>query len=118
MNLNINYFANQFVFYHLRKIRYGYLQIIDTNDREYFFGNKNSNLKAKIKINYPGFFIKLLKKGSSGLGESYINNEFETDDLSSLIELSARNINVTHKFSGFFQHFFMLKTTINIANLY
>tara|TARA_Y100000590_G_scaffold58537_1_gene61874 strand:- start:542 stop:1729 length:1188 start_codon:yes stop_codon:yes gene_type:complete len=107
MNLNINYFANQFVFYHLRKIRYGYLQIIDTNDREYFFGNKNSNLKAKIKINYPGFFIKLLKKGSSGLGESYINNEFETDDLSSLIELSARNINVTHKFSGFFQHFFM-----------
>ena len=38
--------------------------------------------------------------GSTGLGESYINNEFETNDLPSLIELSARNINVTYKFSG------------------
>ena len=107
MNLNINYLANQFVYYHLKKIKYGYLQVVDSKDKEYFFGDKKSNLKAKIKINYPGFFLKLLRRGSSGLGESYINNEFETDNLSSLIELSARNINVTYKFSGFFEFFFI-----------
>ena len=105
MNLNMNYFANQFVFYHLKKIKNGYLQVIDSNDKMYFFGDKKSNLKAKIKINYPGFFLKLLRKGSRGLGESYINNEFETDDLSSLIEFSARNIDVTYKFAGFFEFF-------------
>ena len=107
MNLSINYFANRFVFYHLKKINYGYLQVIDSNKNEYFFGDKKSNLKAQIKINHPDFFLKLLRKGSSGLGESYINNEFEADDLSSLIELSARNINITYKFSGFFQFFFI-----------
>jgi len=107
MNLSINYFANRFVFYHLKKINHGYLQVIDSNKNEYFFGDKKSNLKAQIKINHPDFFLKLLRKGSSGLGESYINNEFEADDLSSLIELSARNINITYKFSGFFQFFFI-----------
>ena len=56
-----------------------------------------------MKINNPNFSLKLLRKGSGGLGESYINNEFETEDLSTLIELSARNINVTYKISGFFQ---------------
>ena len=51
----------------------------------------------------------MLKKGSSGLAESYIQNEFETEDLSSLIELSARNIEITYKFSGFLQFFPYLK---------
>tara|TARA_B100001123_G_scaffold349347_1_gene399301 strand:- start:434 stop:1621 length:1188 start_codon:yes stop_codon:yes gene_type:complete len=105
MNLNINYFADQFVFNHLKKITYGYLQVIDAYDKKYFFGDDKSNLKAKIKINSQDFFFKLLRRGSSGLGESYINGEFETEDLSSLIEISARNINVTYKFSGFFQLF-------------
>ena len=100
MNLSLDYLADQFVFWNLNKISYGYLELIDSNGREYFFGNKESSLKAKIKINDPSFMAKLLRKGSTGVGESYINNEFETNDLPSLIELSARNINVTYKFSG------------------
>ena len=108
----LNYLADQFIFYNLKKISYGYLQIIDPKGKKYFFGDNKSYLKAKLKINSPNFSLKLLKKGSSGLGESYINNEFETEDLSSLIELSARNINITYKFSGFFQ-FFSLNNFLN-----
>jgi cyclopropane-fatty-acyl-phospholipid synthase len=100
MNLNLNYLADQFVFWNLKKISYGYLEIIDSKGSQYTFGDEKSSLKAKIKINNPEFTSKLLRKGSTGLGESYINNDFETDDLPSLIELSARNINVTYKFSG------------------
>ena len=33
MNLNINYLADQFVFYNLKKINYGYLEIVDSNDK-------------------------------------------------------------------------------------
>jgi len=100
MNLSLDHLADQFVFWNLKKISYGYLELIDSKGREYFFGNKESPLKAHIKINDPSFMIKLLRKGSTGLGESYINNKFETNDLPSLIELCARNINVTYKFSG------------------
>ncbi|MDC0205247.1 cyclopropane-fatty-acyl-phospholipid synthase family protein [Pelagibacteraceae bacterium] len=100
MNLSLSYFADQFVFWNLKKISYGYLELNDSKGSKYCFGNKNSLLNTNIKINDPSFTLKLLKQGSSGLGESYMNNEFETNDLPSLIELSARNINVTYKFSG------------------
>ena len=102
MNKIFNYLFDQFIFWNLKKISHGYLELIDSRNKEYFFGNKKSPLKAKVKINYPGFSLKLLKKGSSGLAESYINNEFETKDLPSLIELSAKNINITYKFSDLF----------------
>ena len=108
MNLSLNYISDKFVFWNLQKITKGYLQLIDSRGKEYFFGDSDSSLKAKVKINDPGFSLQLLKKGSSGLAESYIKNEFETEDLSSLIELSARNIEITYKFSSFFQ-FFLLK---------
>ena len=98
--MNLNYLADKFVFWNLRKIAYGHLELIDSKGKKHLFGNSESTLNANIKINDPGFTSKLLRKGSSGLGESYINNEFETKDLPSLIELSSRNINVTYKFSG------------------
>ena len=105
MNLSLNYLSDQFVFWNLKKITKGYLQLIDSRGKEYFFGDYKSSLRTKVKINDPGFSLRLLKKGSSGLAEGYIKNEFETEDLSSLIELSARNIGITYKFSGFLQFF-------------
>jgi len=108
MNLGLNYISDQFVFWNLKKITKGYLQLIDSRGKEYFFGDNYSSLKAKVKINDPGFSLQLLKKGSCGLAESYIKNEFETENLSSLIELGARNIEITYKFSSFFQ-FFLFK---------
>ena len=98
----LNYISDLFVFWNLKKISDGYLNLLDSRGKRHFFGNSKSLLKAKIKINDPSFCYKILRKGSSGLGESYINGEFETDDLTSLIELSAKNINITYKFSGFF----------------
>ena len=67
MILNINSIADKFVFYNLKNIDYGYLKIIDTKGREYFFGDEKSILKANVKINSPNFALKLLTKGSSGL---------------------------------------------------
>ena len=103
MNLSLNYLADQFVFNNLKNIANGYLELVDSRGNEHFFGNNKSFLRAKVRINDPSFSLRLLRKGSRGLGESYIKNEFETNNLPSLIELSARNINVTYKFSGFFQ---------------
>ena len=112
MNLSLNYLSDQFLFWNLKKITKGYLQLTDSKGKEYFFGDNKSSLKAQVRINNSCFSFKLLKNGSSGLGESYIKNDFETGDLSSLIELCARNIGITYKFSGFLQ-FFSLKNFLN-----
>ena len=107
MNFSLYHLSDKFVFWNLRGISHGYLQIIDSRGNKYFFGDNKNSLKAKLKINDPSFCFNLLKKGSSGLGESYINNEFETKDLPLLIELTAKNINIIYKFSGLFQLYFL-----------
>ena len=37
MNLGLNYISDQFVFWNLKKITKGYLQLIDSRGKEYFF---------------------------------------------------------------------------------
>ena len=67
MNKILNYFFDQFVFWNLKKISFGYLHLIDSKGKQYFFGDNKSLLKAKIRINDPSFCYKILRKGSSGL---------------------------------------------------
>ena len=110
--MSLNYIADQFVFWNLKKIKHGYLELTDYRGTTHYFGKNDSELKAHININDPSFTRKLLRKGSSGLGESYINSEFETNDLPSLIELSAQNIDITYKFSGLLNMPF-LQTILN-----
>ena len=116
MNKILNYVADLFVFWNLKKINIGYLSLTNSKGKELFFGDDKSALRARIKINDPSFCYKILRKGSSGLGESYMKGEFETDNLTSLIELSARNIKTTYKFSGSFD-FALLKNFLK-KNIY
>ena len=111
----LNYISDLFVFWNLKKISNGHLNLLDSRGKMHFFGDSKSFLKAKIKINDPSFCYKILRRGSSGLGESYMRGEFETEDLTSLIELSARNINTTYKFAGFFE-FSLLKNFLKKKN--
>ena len=56
------------------------------------FGHPNDKLKASLKIKNSALNYNLIKGGSIGLAESYMRDEFETRNLSDLIELTARNI--------------------------
>ena len=104
--------SDLFVFWKLKKIFNGHLIVEDSKGKYHSFGDNKNFLKAKIKIIDPSFCYKILRKGSAGLGESYMRGEFESSDLTSLIELSARNIKTTYKFSGFFE-FSFLKNFLN-----
>jgi len=92
--------SDNFVFKALKYIKYGHLKLTNYNGNIFYFGKNKENLKAEIKINKPGFTLNVIKKGSIGLAESYMAGEFETNNLSNLIELTARNIDVVHQFSG------------------
>ena len=92
--------SDSLVFKALKYIKYGHLKLTNFNGNIFYFGNNKENLKAEIKINKPGFTLNVIKKGSIGLAESYMAGEFETNNLSNLIELTARNIDVIHQFSG------------------
>ena len=92
--------SDQIVFKTLRDINYGYLEVIKYNGELLKFGNPNSSLQSVLRIKKPNFTFNLIKGGSIGFAESYMKDEFETDNLSSLIEITARNIKIIYKFSG------------------
>ena len=98
--MNLYSLSDKIVFNILKDIDYGYLEIKTYQGRLVKFGNKDEALKASIKIKKPNFTFNLIKGGSIGFAESYMRDEFETDDLSNLIEITARNIKIIHKFSG------------------
>ena len=93
-------FSDQIVFKILRDIEHGYLEITKYDGELLKFGNPNSPLKSVLKIKKPNFTFNLIKGGSVGFAESYMRDEFETDNLSNLIEITARNIKTIYKFSG------------------
>tara|TARA_B100001057_G_scaffold442504_1_gene477937 strand:- start:133 stop:1311 length:1179 start_codon:yes stop_codon:yes gene_type:complete len=96
----LNNVADILVFKFLSKINNGYLEFTTFNGEALKFGNPNDKLKANIFIKKPNFNFNLIRGGSIGFAESYMRGEFETDNLSNLIELTARNIETIHKFSG------------------
>ena len=93
-------FAEKIVFKILEGIESGDLIITSFNGDIMKFGNPEDSLKANIKIKKPNFTFNLIKGGSIGFAESFMKDEFETDNLSNLIEITARNINVIYTFSG------------------
>ena len=98
--MNLYNVSDKIVFKILEDIEYGYLEITKHNGDLLKFGNSQSPLKAILKIKKPNFTFNLIKGGSVGFAESYMKDEFETDNLSNLIEITARNIKIIYKFSG------------------
>ena len=92
--------SDKVVFNTLSGIKVGYLEIRSYQGETFRFGNPKDNLKAKLIIKKPNFSFNLIRGGSIGFAESYMRGEFETDNLSDLIEITARNIKIIYKFSG------------------
>ena len=100
MNFSPYKISENFVLKKLNYIENGKLSLENYDGKIHQFGNQESFLSAEIKIHNPKFYFNIIRGGSSALGESYIKNEFETSNLPSLIEITAKNINITHEFSG------------------
>ena len=79
--MNLNKLSDKIVFNSLKFIKHGNLKIINHDGKEYTFGNSNERLNADLKINKPGLTFKIIKNGSVGLAEAYMDNYFETNNL-------------------------------------
>ena len=100
--MNLFKISDKIVFNTLKNIEFGYLEVVNHDGKLLKFGNSINPLKANLEIKNPNFTFNLIKGGSVGFAESYMRNEFETKNLSDLIEVTARNIKLIHKFSGLF----------------
>ena len=81
--------SDKLVFNILSSIKYGYLEITSFDGETLKFGNPEHTLKTNLIIKKPNFTYNLIRGGSIGFAESYMRGEFETDNLSDLIEFTA-----------------------------
>ena len=96
----MNFISDKIIFTTLKNIKFGCIEITNYNGKKIILGDINSTLKSKLIIKKPGFTLDIINKGSVGLAESYMRGDFETDNLTNLIEITARNINSVHKVAG------------------
>ena len=112
--------SDSIVFNVLKSIESGFLTITKMNGEILKFGNPADDLKVSITIKHESFNYNLIKSGSIGLGECYMKGFFTTNNLSNLIELTARNIKIIYKFSGILDlpliNFFRNKIVKNTKN--
>ncbi len=98
--MSLKKISEKFIISKLKLIKNGNLKLVNYDGKVYHFGDFESNLSADIKINNSGFYLNLILGGSSALGEAHIKKDFFSENLTNLIELSAKNINLIYKFSG------------------
>ena len=114
MNFSLQKLSETFILNKLKLIKNGSLNLTNYNYEKFIFGEINKEVKADIKVNDPKFYFNILKGGSTGLAESYVRDDFSTSDLTSLIELTARNIDLTNTFLGILKISFLKKLFKNL----
>ena len=73
----------------LRRIEGGSLTVVEPG-RTHVFGPSDEALRVTVTLQDPGVWRALLR-GSTGLGESYMDGRWNADDLTALVRLGARN---------------------------
>ena len=82
-----NKFADNF----FSKIKIGTLEVIFKDKTVKLYGEKNLEDKITLEIYNNRFFIKTVLYGDIGFAESFIDRDFETSNLTKLIELALLN---------------------------
>lgn len=91
MGLSLTTFTKNLFLKNLENLTGGTLEII-LPDSEKIFGDARGDLRATIVVHDERFFQRAVVGGDVALGESWIDGEWSSPDLVSVIRLAARNL--------------------------
>ncbi|MCM2679998.1 SAM-dependent methyltransferase [Echinimonas agarilytica] len=75
----------------LQNLSVGQLTLVD-GDRKQIFGEGNEGVSAHVTVHDPSFYKAVIKDGSIGAAESYMQGHWETPDLTAVMRLMASNL--------------------------
>jgi len=98
----------------LNSIAYGIIKVTDMNG-SYVFGNTKdkSDANVSITINNPKAYKAILMEGSVGAGASYIDGDWDTDNLQKLIEIIIKNDSIFNNIESPISRLFSFIRTIS-----
>jgi len=82
--------ARRFVHARLGSIHRGHLRVVD-DQGESLFGEADSTLRCTLTVENPHFYRKLLTRGPLGGGESFVDGDWRSDDLTTLVRILSIN---------------------------
>jgi cyclopropane-fatty-acyl-phospholipid synthase len=85
----------------LEGLRGGSLELI-LPDRTLTFGDVRSELSTQLLVHRERFFARALLGGDTAIGEAYMDGDWSTPDLVSLMRLAVRNLSQLERSSTFF----------------
>ena len=74
------------------RVRYGGYAITFPNGRTLHLKGRGDGPQADIRLNRWRAVWRFMRSGAVGLGESYMDGDWDSPDLSTLIEVGARNL--------------------------
>ncbi len=74
----------------LNQLREGQLTLRE-GGQELLFGQADTDIRASINVKHGSFYRKVLFGGSIGAADAYIDGDWETEDLTTVIRILARN---------------------------
>ncbi len=89
--------SKEIIFHALAYIEHAFIRLIDHDGQTYQFGDESAELKADLKVYHPQFFYRILKEGSIGAAEAYVDAWWSSSDLTALIQVFSRNLTTLDK---------------------
>jgi len=83
--------SRRIVFGAFSRMRGGRLELTEPDGRQFAFGDPDTDLSAAIEIHSPAFYRSVLG-GTIGMGKSYRDGIWDTDDPVALTRIGARNM--------------------------
>lgn len=82
------------------RIAGGTVELVDPSGTEWFGDRRpvagEDPIDVRVTVHDPRLYPRLLREGSVGLGESYADGWWDTDDLAGFLRLAHRNLSRTH----------------------
>jgi cyclopropane-fatty-acyl-phospholipid synthase len=75
----------------LSRLEHGVLELYESGRAQRFGVERPAGMVARLVVSSPAFYRKLALGGTLGAAESYVDGDFTTDDLTTLIRLALRN---------------------------
>jgi len=69
------------------------------------FGEEHAELRAEVTIHHPRFYRRAVLGGGLGIAQSLIDGDWSCNDLTSLVRIFIRNLEVAHGFERGFAWF-------------
>jgi cyclopropane-fatty-acyl-phospholipid synthase len=90
--------ARNFIFKSLAKLNHGQLTVVErfsqhADSSVHQFGSADSHLSATVEVLHPEFYIRMLRGGSIGAAEAYMDGWWESTNLTGVMQLMAQNLN-------------------------